>query len=203
MDFKTQRDNLQQNQLDQRNVREDLKSLDTEQIQQIAKTAAFDYAVCTINVLGELNIGTMARTAHLLGAKDFYVCGRKRFDRRSLVGANNYINISCIGDYNQETNQIDYQELFELIEKENYTPVILDTHCELTLGKFSWKDILPNKPIFIFGSESDGIDKDLEIQLRNKNAIGVNIPQWGVMRSHNVSIASGIVLWDFVNEIYS
>lgn len=200
MDFKEARDNLQSNQLDNRNVREEYKNLETSEIQEIANQNVFDYAVCTINVIGDLNVGTIARTAHLNGAKNFYVCGRKRFDRRSLVGANNYINIQSIGSYDNNSNTIDYQELYDLIEQENYTPILLDTHCEHTLGKFEWNI---TKPIFIFGSESDGIDPIVENVLREKyNAIGINIPQFGVMRSHNVSVATGIVLWDYVSKVY-
>ncbi len=75
------------------NVRDEYKADTYEQNVAISISEQRPFSVGAINVTGELNIGMMIRSACLLGAENFYIFGRKKFDKRSTVGAEKYINI--------------------------------------------------------------------------------------------------------------
>jgi tRNA G18 (ribose-2'-O)-methylase SpoU len=75
------------------NVRDEYKTNTYEQNVAITVSEQRRFSVGCINITGELNIGMMIRSACLLGAENFYIFGRKKFDKRSTVGAEKYINI--------------------------------------------------------------------------------------------------------------
>ncbi len=76
------------------NVRDEYKDNSYEQNVAITRNEQRPFSVGAINITGELNIGMMIRSACLLGAENFYIFGRKKFDKRSTVGAEKYINIA-------------------------------------------------------------------------------------------------------------
>jgi tRNA G18 (ribose-2'-O)-methylase SpoU len=71
------------------------------------------------------------------------------------------------------------------------------------LEDFSFKPYLPNKleegwkVCLVVGSESFGLPKEM---LKEVDAPIVTISQYGVMRSLNVSVATGIVLYEFCRQ---
>ena len=75
------------------NVRDEYKNNTYEENIEISATCRRKFSVGCINITGELNIGMMIRSACLFGAENFYIFGRKKFDKRSTVGAEKYINI--------------------------------------------------------------------------------------------------------------
>ena len=75
------------------NVRDEYKQNTYEQNVAITMSEQRTFSVGCINITGELNVGMMIRSACLFGAENFYIFGRKKFDKRSTVGAEKYINI--------------------------------------------------------------------------------------------------------------
>lgn len=161
------------------------------------------FSVGCISVTGELNIGMMIRSACLMGAENFYIFGRKKFDRRSTVGAENYINIEqFVFDDPIHADEEIHHALNKLHADEH--DVVLCEHGGSELGKFSWHDngIYPHEkytPLFIFGSESHGIPDSIT---KSPAFMKVSIPQRGVLRSFNVSAAMNIIMWDYIRETY-
>jgi tRNA G18 (ribose-2'-O)-methylase SpoU len=159
------------------------------------------FSVGCINVTGCLNVGMMIRSASLLGAENFYIFGRKKFDARSTVGAENYINIQqFVYDDPIHADEDIFGALSNLHDSAH--DIVLCEHGGLHLGTFSWKDIgiYPHKnytPLFLFGSESHGIPEYITNKFFNKVSIG----QRGVLRSFNVSAAMAIVCWDYIREM--
>lgn len=184
------------------NVRDAYKNNTVEQNVAICNNDRLKFSVGCINITGELNIGMMIRSACLFGAKNFYIFGRNKFDKRSTVGAENYINIQQFV-YNEPLSadaEIN-AELTSLSDTKH--DIILCEHGGISLGSFTWKDtISPVKgitPLFLFGSESHGIP---EIISKNILFSAVSIPQRGVLRSFNVSAAMNIICWSYVQEMY-
>jgi len=137
----------------------------------------------------------MIRSACLMGAENFYIFGRNKFDRRSTVGAENYINIvQYVYDDPIHADCLIRDDLLKL----RYTYQIL--LCELggveLNSKTAWK--LFDNPLFVFGSESHGIPDCISKTFPSK----VSIPQRGVLRSFNVSAAMNIICWDYIKETY-
>ena len=100
------------------NVRDEYKNNSYEENIAICNKEKLKFSVGVINVTGCLNIGMMVRSACLFGAENFYIFGRKKFDRRSTVGAENYINIvQYVFDDPIHADELILQDLRKLNEK--------------------------------------------------------------------------------------
>jgi tRNA G18 (ribose-2'-O)-methylase SpoU len=189
------------------NVRDEYKNNSVEENIAICNKEHLKFSVGCINITGELNIGMMIRSACLLGAENFYIFGRRKFDSRSTVGAENYINIvQYVFDDPIHADMQIYSKIKELyVEKHT---IVLCEHGGYELGSAEWKNRLPlitktsynsYTPLFLFGSESFGIP---DIISENSAFFKVSIPQRGVLRSFNVSAAMAIVCWDYLREMF-
>ena len=61
-----------------------------------ATVTTLPYAVCVLNVHGSLNVGSIMRSAHLCGCRRFIVFGRRKYDKRSAVGVQHYIDVERV-----------------------------------------------------------------------------------------------------------
>ena len=181
------------------NVKTIYKSNTLEELQEICRADSYDYAVCILNLTGDLNIGTMMRTSSIMGARKFIIFGRKKYDARSTVGAQNYIEVVRVDGLNNDLT-INVPKFWQTMRDLNLAPFFVETHGE-TLGSFSWKETIGRinnmTPCFVFGNETYGIPQEL-----HGAGPSIRIPQRGVLRSLNVSSACAIVLWDFVQNYY-
>ena len=180
------------------NVRDEYKANTVEQNAYICHLQRRKFAVGAINITGELNIGMMIRSASLFGAEKFYIFGRKKFDKRSTVGAENYIEIV---HYSYDAPIDADEQLADDIAtvSEKYTIVACEQGGhEIGKRNTNWSKEI--KPLFLFGSESHGIPQNVLDIIPPFDKI--SIPQVGVLRSFNVSAAMNIVLWDYVKDVY-
>ena len=173
------------------NVHTPLQTLPVEKLQKLSHITALPLTLMLYNLNGDMNVGMSIRTAVILGCSDVYVVGRKKYDRRSEVGAKNYIQV----------------HRFPTIEpnffKDNkLVPIFIEQGGE-PLEEFSFKPFLPGKleegwkVVFVMGSESYGLPQSL---LKSLNTTILSISQYGVMRSFNVSIAASIVLYEYSKQ---
>ena len=193
-------DIIQQTASQHYNVRDEYKQNTYEQNVAITMSEQRRFSVGCINITGELNIGMMIRSACLLGAENFYIFGRKKFDKRSTVGAEKYINIVQYSyDEPMTADEQMARDIQELNHDNKHYVVLCEQGGEVLRGKYNWRGIEhPWHPLFIFGSESHGIPTTVSVLGFPK----VSIPQVGVLRSFNVSAAMNIILWDYVKEVY-
>lgn len=176
------------------NIHDELKSKTLIEVRAIQKAASFPYAVCGINIDSSLNIGTMIRSACLMGAEKFIIFGKRKYDRRACVGAQNYIEIEKVDGMIGETNDLNQEVFYSYMDMNNYIPVFIEQGGEkLNFMKTFFDEIYSNgkKPCLILGSESFGIDK----ALLAKAKYILSIHQIGVIRSLNVSSACSISLY--------
>ena len=195
------------------NVKTELQNLDTSICQQIQKSMCKNFSVCLFNVRTSGNIGMIIRSACILGCKQVFLCGRKRYDRRFTVGSENYIpviyhedpltvTINCVkGTIPTEYVEIlDYSPDDFISMCENQTPVFIEQNGT-DIRDVCFKSI-PN-PILIFGNESFGIPADFIkiIKKRIPQTSVVSIPQYSVLRSMNVSMAASIAIWEVTKQL--
>ncbi len=177
------------------NVRKEYKHLSVQELKLIQKRDSLPYSVVALNLNGDLNVGMMARTSALLGAQAFYVFGRRKIDRRSLVGTQNYLDIQRI--YGLESVNGDEQVSFEmfngLVDTLKLNPILIE-HGGTPLPEVDWDDY--ESPAFVFGNESDGFP----VEFMESKYPKISIPQYGVMTSYNVASAASIVMWDYVSR---
>jgi tRNA G18 (ribose-2'-O)-methylase SpoU len=168
------------------NVKDEYKELTLQQIQAKAKQLTKGFAVAAFNLKGDLNLGSIIRTALLTGAENFYILGHRQFDRRSSVGAQNYINVE------KHDECVDWLTSEKAIIGKGYSPTVVEQ------GGVIFKDWLAIPiynsnslpPCFIFGPE-EGFKDDWPAH--------IELEQTSVGRSYNVSAAAAIVLyqWSF------
>jgi tRNA G18 (ribose-2'-O)-methylase SpoU len=178
------------------NIQDKYKGLPLQEIYIKRQENVLPFSVCVINVLGELNLGSILRSAEIFGAERFFIYGKHSYDRRSTVGAHNYIEIIKAGSIDRNGSlEVDYSEFFPLMNKYGYEPIFIET------GGKSFKDFDPKgsvalnkKPCFIFGNEGIGIDLSLMVGQKV-----FSIEQRGVLRSLNVSAAASIVMHHCAN----
>lgn len=182
------------------NVRDEYKDNTVQENIAICNHERLKFSVGCINITGELNIGMMIRSACLMGAENFYIFGRKKFDKRSTVGAEKYINIvQYVFDDPLHADTEINEKLEQLL---SWNDVVLCEHDGVPIGteqaKNYYKEEIFN-PLFIFGSESHGLP---DVVSNNKHFYTVSIPQRGVLRSFNVSAAMNIICWDYIREMH-
>jgi tRNA G18 (ribose-2'-O)-methylase SpoU len=168
------------------NVRDDLKGLSVEEIRK--KQPRLGFAVGLVTIDGGLNIGSMIRTATIFGANKVFTIGpSKRYDKRSTVGAHNYIDIEHI-----ECEPDDVEAIRKVILFTNYyVPICIEqTPDSMPIHSSAFRSV--RNPCFLFGSEGKGLPQSLI-----DPHLSAEIPQPGVMRSLNVSAAAAIAIYEW------
>lgn len=187
------------------NVSDEFKHLSFEEIQKHVSENELNFSIACLSITGDLNIGVIIRSAHLLGTNNVHIFGRRRYDKRSTVGTQNYTSILRHGGLNDDLT-IDKNLFVSKMNEYNLVPIFVETNGE-TLGKFSWNDKVSTifsknkKPCLIFGNEGMGIDNSiLETEKEFSGSFCVQIPQLGCIRSFNVSSAASIIMWDLLQN---
>jgi tRNA G18 (ribose-2'-O)-methylase SpoU len=177
------------------NVRDDLKMESLETLRKIQDESVLPFAVCAINVTGDLNLGIMMRTACLMGAERFIIFGKHGYDRRTTVGAHNYMDIVKAGSINRGGSlEVEYKEFEPTLVKYGYHPIFLETGG-VDLNEYDFVNKY-TKPCLIFGNEGLGIPAWLMV-----NHPVVSVPQVGVLRSYNVSAAASIAMYECAMQV--
>lgn len=176
------------------NVHDHYKDLSVEDLKLISNATRLPYAVCLLNLEYDLNIGNCIRTAHIFGAEQVFIFGRRRYDLRSTVGANHYTNIVKY-DFDELTDDEVIANQFEnMIYDYNLEPLLIDKTAES-------KDIseahvhnngYSTTPCLVFGNENSGIPTCLTDKYHC-----FHIPQRGVIRSLNVASAAAVAMYEF------
>lgn len=191
------------------NVRNEFKTLTMEECQEQCKADRLPFDACFLNITSDLNVSTSIRTLHLMGCEDIYVLGKKKLDRRALVGAEFYQEIKYMGGLNLDTLEIEDEVFMELIAKNpDYFPIFVETGGE-NMKNVDWKARLQKsegqhyRPLLIFGNENRGIGDNI-FALRDNlpRSMVVSIPMKGVLRSLNVSGSVAMIAWDLVSNLF-
>lgn len=189
------------------NVLDHLKNESYEKLREIQISESYNLTAMFLNLCGDLNIGSMIRTSVLSGLKKVIIFGRRKFDARSTVGAEKYIELEIVNGFKGETIEYDLELLFSIIYNNNYVPIYAE-HGGKLLGSFSWKKVFSFlydnnlNPLIIMGNESRGIPEDVsELFDSIPYSFRVSIPQRGVIRSFNVGHAYSAILWDLRKDM--
>lgn len=189
------------------NVLDQFKNESYEKLKEIQVSNSYNLTAMFLNLCGDLNIGSMIRTSVLSGLKKVIVFGRRKFDGRSTVGAEKYIDVEIINGFKGETIDYDLELMHSIIISNRYVPIYAE-HGGKLLGSFSWQDIInfyyerKLNPLIVMGNESRGIPKEVSDFFDSiPYSFGVSIPQIGVLRSFNVGHAFSAILWDLRKDM--
>lgn len=164
------------------NVKDELKPFTVEQIRDWQKNVSMPYSVAMYNTVKDFNLASVIRNACAFGLETIYIIGRRNWDRRGAVGAQNYVNIEHVETFEQLHTMLG-SKLIGLELPEHYPSIT-------SFKKLHEFEFFPGDCI-LMGEENAGIPIDDLEQLIHK----VHIPQIGAMRSLNAATAAGIAMY--------
>lgn len=167
----------------QRNVVDKYKTWANEDIKNDLVKNALSCGVLCQNIEGDFNLGNIMRTCNSFGIVDFYYFGKKKLDKRSMLGCFNYMNINHLSSI---------EEVLKLKEKYTFIGIENNVKDTIPLNEFFWNGI-KKQPLLIFGEEGRGLDANT---IDNMDYL-LEIPSRGSIRSLNVATAAGIIIWDY------
>ena len=173
-----------------------MKKLKNKELQRIntevfKKTQKTGITIILDNIRSALNVGAIFRTADAFLIEKIILCGitatpPNKEIRKAALGATKSVE----WEYSENT----IKTVKQLLKKGYYVIGIEQANKSTMLNKFQ----LPKKPIVvIMGNEINGVDQKI-INICNEV---IEIPQFGTKHSLNVSVTTGIVIWDLWKKL--
>jgi tRNA G18 (ribose-2'-O)-methylase SpoU len=168
------------------NVHTSLHDMSKEKVQKIAKILSLPIEIAILNTKFAMNAAMIIRQASCEGIRKVHIIGPKACDMRSAVGGQNYVDIVKPGDVGPEY----FKDL-------GVYPILIEQGGE-PLEDFNFKPLFrESKTVCILmGNESTGLP---ESYLKEKFP-RISISQMGVLRSMNVQMAAGIVIYEMTRQ---
>jgi tRNA G18 (ribose-2'-O)-methylase SpoU len=169
-----------------RNVIDYYKEWETDQIKADLDNRRLSFVAAFENISGDFNKATGMRNANAFMAKEVWIIGNKKWDRRGAVGTHNYMHLK---------HATDLESLWvnnESIHKMKWV-VVDNIPGAIPITEYEWR----SDSFMIFGEEQRGVSESA-VNLADDI---VYIPQLGSVRSLNVGTACGIVMYDYVSKM--
>ncbi|MCD7963975.1 MAG: RNA methyltransferase [Rikenellaceae bacterium] len=143
------------------------------------------------NIRSLNNIGSMFRTSDAFGVEAIYLCGisatpPNKEIHKTALGA----ELSVEWKYFKNT-----EDAVNSLKENGYTICVV----EQVKNSVPLNEMLPEKTkkyAFIFGNEVNGVSQEVI----NMSDLALEIPQIGTKHSLNVSVTTGIVIWEFFKK---
>ena len=142
------------------------------------------------NIRSMHNVGSVFRTADAFLISGICLCGftpqpPHRDIHKTALGATDSV------DWLYYENTVD--AVLALKAKGYKVLAIEQTEGSMMLDAYAHKDV---PTAFVFGNEVDGVADEV---LQVCDGV-IEIPQWGMKHSLNISVAAAVVLWEFVRK---
>jgi tRNA G18 (ribose-2'-O)-methylase SpoU len=165
--------------------------LDRKTVQEFKAATKIPLIVVLDNIRSLNNIGSVFRTADAFLIEKIYLCGitatpPHKDIHKTALGATESM------DWEYVENTID---VVEKLKKDNFEIYAIEQAEQATqLNDFN---IDKNKKYaFVFGNEVKGVQQKV---VDSCNGV-LEIPQLGTKHSLNISVSTGVCLWDFVSK---
>lgn len=169
-------------------VMEELNRLSVADYKEAEKS---DFCLILDDIRSMANVGSIFRTADCFLASRIYLCGitaqpPHREIEKTALGATGSV------DWVYKENVL---ELIEDLKTDNWQIVSLEqVENSIYLDDFSPEQF--KKYAFVLGNEVFGVKQEIV----ETSDIVLEIPQFGTKHSFNVSVSTGILLWDFYSK---
>lgn len=166
-----------------RNVIDYYKGWETESIAaDLDQKRTMMVNVC-MNLTSDFNKASVIRANNAFRGRCVYLVGRKKYDRRGTVGTHHYEHV------NHET---DIAVLINTLHDEGYTVYAVDNTPEFHPVSM-YQVSFPQKSAFVYGEEQAGLSADVVGMCDTS----IYIPQYGSVRSLNVSQAASVAMYEY------
>lgn len=165
--------------------------LNRKTVSEFKRSIKIPLIVVLDNVRSLNNIGSIFRTCDALGVESLFLCGISATPphaeiHKTALGAEDSVDwkyfdeTSHAIDFLKERNFCIYafEQTIDCIDIRNFNPVS------------------NKKYAFVFGNEMKGVSQQIIDICDN----AIEIPQFGTKHSFNVSVTTGIAIWDFVTK---
>ena len=169
---------------DRRNVEDKYRYWTVEAIKADLDEKRVDLHVAIENWQHDLNIGTIVRNANAFNVGTVHVIGKRQWNRRGAMVTDRYLTI-----VHHPT-----VEEFVIAMKQDVRHIIAIDN--LTGATPLNETKLPRHSVLIFGGEGPGLSDEM---VAASEAL-VMIEQFGSTRSVNVGVASGIVMYAWIQQ---
>ena len=164
-----------------------MADLNRMSVEEFKKAEKVPVVVVLDNVRSMHNVGSVFRTADAFLVSAIWLCGYTprpphRDIQKTALGATETV------EWHYAATTI---EAVELLKREGYLIYAVEqVEKSIPLHEFSFPD--SGKIAVVFGNEVSGVDKEVVKQCDGF----IEIPQFGMKHSLNISVAAGIVLWE-------
>ena len=168
-----------------------MNELNRKSVDDFKRSEKIPVVVILENIRSMHNVGSVFRTADAFLIEAIYICGytarppRKEIDKTAL-GATETV----LWEYFSTTN-----EAVEVLKTNGFKLFAIEqVDKSVSLEKLT--EINAEKIALIFGNEVSGVDQETILMCDGC----IEIPQFGMKHSLNISVAAGIVLWEVVRN---
>ena len=166
---------------------EDLNRLTVEKYRKVSKSPII---VVLDNVRSMHNVGAIFRTSDAFRVEKVYLCGitatpPHRDIRKTALGADESVSWEYANTTEEALKELDGCHICALEQVVDSVPL---------------RDVnLPKEKtiVLVVGNEVDGVDE----KVLDYCSQVIEIPQFGTKHSFNVSVSTGITLWEIFNKI--
>lgn len=167
-----------------------LKSEELARIDRLdfKESKKFEVIIILDNIRSGNNVGSVFRTSDAFRLESIYLCGitaqpPQRDIQKTALGATETVN----WQYFPETI-----EAVNYAKEKKYTVLCIEqTKNAIMLDKFI--PVMGKKYAIVLGNEVRGVQQ----QVIDQSDGSIELPQFGTKHSFNVSVTTGMVLWDF------
>jgi tRNA G18 (ribose-2'-O)-methylase SpoU len=184
---------------DKRNVADEFKGMSVDAIRLEMQPRRTNLVNAAMNLSSDFNKSSVLRAANSFAAREFILInkvndqdptnpeGVKKFDKRGAVGMNHYETVR---------HTTDWKALFAEFRAEGYTIYAVDNNVAFAEPQAIYNTVFPSKTMFVYGEEGLGLSEEM---LRASDAM-VYIPQFGVVRSLNISQAAAVCMYEYSRQ---
>jgi tRNA G18 (ribose-2'-O)-methylase SpoU len=167
----------------------ELNRLEIEEFKASKKTPLI---VILDNIRSLNNIGSVFRTSDAFLIEKIYLCGitakpPHKDIHKTALGATDSVN----WEYAEDT-----LKLIQELQKQNVKIIAIE-QADRSIKLQDFKIEVNQKYAIVMGNEVKGVQQEVV----SKSNFCVEIPQFGTKHSLNISVTTGIVLWDFFKKI--
>jgi len=167
---------------------DELNRLSVDEFRQSAKMPV---VVVLDNIRSMHNVGSVFRTADAFLIQGIYLCGYTpqpphRDIHKTALGATETVEWKYFQDI---------REALKALKEEGYSVFAVE-QVENSIPLQEMARQHSGKTVVVFGNEVSGVGEEA-LKLCDGS---VEIPQWGMKHSLNISIAAGIVLWELARN---
>lgn len=167
---------------DRRNVEDKYRYWTVEAIKADLAGRRSDLHIAIENWQHDMNIGTIVRNANAFNAGAVHIVGRRHWNRRGAMVTDRYLEIVHHPTVDDFVRAMGDRHIIAVDNLAGATP--------LAQAK------LPKHAVLVFGGEGPGLSSEMQKAAEQM----VMIEQFGSTRSVNVGVASGIVLYAWMQQ---